>query len=186
MKATLTPLILSLLLSAGMASCTQSEENDQANEIRESIEANEISQRIEKCKAEIELRKARTKERAEAALEELASTPEGRAQMKERMLIFKHCYVENEHYILKLSKAEALHLGISAESYDRTLDSFQQTNNHIDSIIALRTESSIYRINHSLMEEAFESARNGTHEYYKYLNKDHFERPDAPAIRDRN
>ncbi len=35
------------------------------------------------------------------------------------------------------------------------------------------------------MEEAFESARNGTHEYYKYLNKNHSERPDAPALRDR-
>lgn len=185
MKATLTHLILSLLLSAGMASCTQSEENDQANEIRESIEANDRARIADEFERNWEKRRAQIAEINQKRLHELASTPEGRAQMKERMLILKHCYVENEHLILKLSKAEALHLGISAECYDRTLDSFQQTNNHTDSIIALRTESSIYRINHSLMEEAFESARNGTHEYYKYLTKNHLERPDALALRDR-
>lgn len=111
MKATLTHLILSLLLSAGIASCTQSEENDQANEIRESIEANDRARIADEFERNWEKRRAQIAEINQKRLHELASTPEGRAQMKERMLILKHCYVENEHLILKLSKAEALHLG---------------------------------------------------------------------------
>lgn len=185
MKATLRTILLSLLLTAGLTSCTQSDNSKEIAEIQEAIEANEKSQAREKIQDEIRKKTARLQEMENNRLEKLASTPEGRAQMKEEMLIFKHCYVENNHLILKLSKAEALQLGISAECYDGISASFQQTNNNVDSLMALSSESANCRINHSSLKEAFDGARNGTHRYYKYLKKYYSENPEIPALRKR-
>lgn len=56
-------------------------------------------------------------------------------------------------------------------------------NHQADSFRALNTKNHHARF--SFHEEAFDQARNGTHEYYKYLKKYQTEDPSIPAIRER-
>ncbi|WP_303036416.1 hypothetical protein [Duncaniella muris] len=186
MKATLIHLILSLLLSAGMASCTQSEENDQANEIRESIEANDRTRIADEFERNWEKRRAQIAEINQNRLSELASTPEGREIMEKSLLKWKHSYVEGDHLIFRLTRDQAIAKGFTAEEYDKIIEVYTWCNHEVDSCKAVaKAQNTNITYHHDNFIQNFEQARNGTHEYYKYLTKNHSERPDAPALRDR-
>lgn len=184
MKATLNTILLSLLLSAGMASCTQSDETKEIAEIQESIANSEEAQAREKVIAEINKRHAQFKEREKKHLEKMVSTPEGRAEMEKHLLICKNIYLENNMVVFKLSREEALKSGITQEEYNQVIESCARSNHITDSLLSEHSNMPDSRLNISICS-SFEEARNGTHIYYEYLKKYYNEHPDVPALRER-
>lgn len=121
MKTTLSIILLSLLLTTGLVSCSQSENAKEIQEIEESISANEDAQMREKGLAYINQRTAEFEERMKINNEKMASTPEGREYMEKCLLRWKHTFVENGHISLKLTRKGAEKLGFSSKEYDEIL-----------------------------------------------------------------
>lgn len=181
MKTNLSLILLTFILTTTIVSCSRSE----SNEIQESAiitENADIRKKLETFTA----RQAKAAEERNARnLEALASTPEGRKQMTEYLLIAKHSYIENNRFVLKLTLAEALELGLDASSYNRTIQNYAETNHWIDSIEAIpipaNHQKSVRSVNNDIVSQNFEAARNGSHEYYQYLNK--YSKVTIPEIR---
>lgn len=184
MKATITTILLSLLLTAGLTSCTQSDETKEIAEIQESIAKTDEALTYEKARAELDQRRAKSRERQKKDLEKMASTPEGRAQMEKTLLRLKHSFVENDHIVFKLSRNEAIKSGFTQEEYDQIISDYDRHNKYSDSImVAMYGTTKPQNLNTQFIPA--DEARNGTHEYYKYLKKYYTENPDVPALRER-
>lgn len=184
MKATLQTILLSLLLTAGLTSCTQSDNSKEIAEIQEAISNSEEAQGRERAIAMINKHQAQFEERRKRELEKMVSTPEGRAEMEKQLLIWKNIYLENNHVVFKLSREEALKSGITQEEYNQIIESCAWNNHMADSLLAQRCNTLDSRIRISI-SNSFEEARNGTHIYYEYLKKYYAEQPDVPALRER-
>lgn len=183
MKATIITILLSLLLTAGLTSCTQSDETKEIAEIQESIAKTDEILAFEKAHAEFKQRIARSKEMHKERLEQMASTPEGRAQMEKTLTQLKHTYIENDHIVFRMNLDEALKAGFTQEEYDQILKVHAWENHLTDSLNADAKKRNAI-INHHFSTD-YDEARNGTHEYYEYLKKYYNEHPDVPALRER-
>ena len=184
MKATLNTILLSLLLTAGLTSCTQSDETKEIAEIQESIAKTDEALTYEKARAELDQRRAKSRERQKKNLEKMASTPEGRARMEKSLTKWKNSYVEGKYLVFNLTRDEAIKKGFTSEEYDHIIAMYTQINHKIDSCEEVSKAPNITATFHiDNFIDNFNSARNGTHEYYEYLKKYYNENPDVPALR---